>query len=191
MQRTTSLNYHHGNLEQAILDLGFASARKEGLAGLGVRKLAAAAGVTPGAIYRHFSNSEVIKAEVSKAARETLAKRMLAGLVGLTDAKQRLESLMNSYLDFAFTEKNLFAISSASCSETPRAPDEYSVWAIVIAAIEDLDQNGMLKTGTVDSNANFVWASAQGYATLVNQNGDSVSLTKEEFIEHLLAAVVL
>jgi AcrR family transcriptional regulator len=191
VQRTTSLNYHHGNLEQAILDLGFASARKEGLAGLGVRKLAAAAGVTPGAIYRHFSNSEVIKAEVSKAARETLAKRMLAGLVGLTDAKQRLESLMNSYLDFAFTEKNLFAISSASCSETPRAPDEYSVWAIVIAAIEDLDQNGMLKTGTVDSNANFVWASAQGYATLVNQNGDSVSLTKEEFIEHLLAAVVL
>ncbi len=185
------MNYHHGNLEQAILDLGFASARKDGLAGLGVRKLAAAAGVTPSAIYRHFSNSEVIKAEVSKAARETLAKRMLSGLADLTDAKQRLQSLMNSYLDFAFTEKNLFAISSASCSETPRAPDEYSIWGIVIAAIEDLDQNGMLKTGTVDSNANFVWAAAQGYATLVNQNGDSVSLTKEEFIEHLTAAVVL
>lgn len=185
------MNYHHGNLEQAILDLGFASARKEGLAGLGVRKLAAAAGVTPGAIYRHFSNSEVIKAEVSKAARETLAKRMLAGLGDLTDPKQRLQSLLNSYLDFAFTEKNLFAISSASCSETPRAPDEYSVWQIVIAAIEHLAEHGMLKTGTVASNANFVWASSQGYATLVNQNEDSVLLTKEEFIEHLTVAVVL
>ncbi len=185
------MNYHHGNLEQAILDLGFASARKEGLAGLGVRKLAAAAGVTPGAIYRHFSNSEVIKAEVSKAARETLAKRMMAGLGDLTDAKQRFQSLMHSYLDFALTEKNLFAISSASCSETPRAPDEYSVWQIVIAAIEHLAQNNMLKTGTVASNANFVWASAQGYATLVNQNEDSVSLTKEEFIEHLTVAVVI
>lgn len=185
------MNYHHGNLEQAILDLGFASARKDGLAGLGVRKLAAAAGVTPGAIYRHFKNSEVIKAEVSKAARETLAKKMLAELGDLTESKQRFQSLMHSYLNFAFTEKNLFAISSASCSETPRAPDEYSVWQIVIAAIDDLAQNGRLKTGTVESNANFVWASAQGYATLVNQNEDSVLLTKEEFIEHLTVAVVI
>ena len=184
------MTYHHGNLEQAILDLGFASARKNGLAGLGVRKLATAAGVTPGAIYRHFSNSEVIKAEVSKLARETLAKRMMSGLGNLTDAKKRFRSLMNSYLDFAFTEKNLFAISSASCSEPPRTPDKYSVWAIVIAAIEDLEKNELLKSGTVATNADFVWASAQGYAMLVNQSEDLVSLTKDEFIEHLTVAVI-
>ena len=185
------MSYHHGNLEQAILDLGFASARKNGLSGLGVRKLATAAGVTPGAIYRHFSNSEVIKAEVSKLARETLAKRMLSGLGDITDSKLRFQSLMRSYLDFASTEKNLFAISSASCSEKPKTPDEYSVWAIVIAAIEDLAQTGKLKTGTVETNADFVWASAQGYAVLVNQNEDLVSLTSEEFIEHITVAVVV
>ena len=191
MQTTTSLSYHHGNLEQAILDLGFASARKYGLAGIGVRKLAAEAGVTPGAIYRHFSNSEVIKAEVSKLASETLAKKMLSSLGDHTDAKQRFELLIESYLDFAYTEKSLFEISTAACSEPPKTPTAYSVWELVISAIEDLSQNGRLRTGTVTTNADFVWASAQGYAMLVNQNEDLVSLTREQFINHLTMAVVL
>jgi len=191
VEQTSTVNYHHGNLEQVILDLGLASARDSGQAGLGVRKLAAQAGVTPGSIYRHFSNSEAIKAEVSKLARETLAKKMLSGLGDLTDAKLRFQSLLETYLDFAFHEKNLFAISTASCSEPTKTPDEYSVWAIVVSAIEDLSQAGRLKTGTVASNTDFVWASAQGYATLVNQNQDIVSLTRDEFIEHLVSALIL
>jgi AcrR family transcriptional regulator len=190
MSSTASVSYHHGNLEKVILDLGFASARKNGIAGIGLRKLAAQAGVTPGAIYRHFSNSEVIKAEISKLASETLAKKMLTGLEGLSDPKLRFRSLIESYLDFAFTEKNLFEISTAACSEPPKTPDENSVWKIVIAAIEDLSLSGNLKTGTVASTGDFVWASAQGYATLVNQNEDLVSLTKEQFIEHLITAVI-
>ncbi len=185
------MSYHHGNLEQVIIDLGFLSARKNGLAGIGVRRLAAEAGVTPGAIYRHFSNSEVIKAEVSKLASETLAKRMLAVLENLIDAKKRFQALIESYLDFAYTERNLFEISTAACSEPPKTPNEYSVWAIVIAAIEDLSLSGRLRTGTTDSTADFVWASAQGYAMLVNQNEQIVSLTREQFIEHLTVAVVL
>ena len=185
------MTYHHGNLEQVILDLGLASARKSGQAGLGVRKLAAQAGVTPGSIYRHFSNNEAIKAEISKLARESLAKRMISSLENLTDAKLRFRALLEAYLAFAFDEKNLYAVSTAACSEPTKTPDEYSVWAIVISAIEDLSQAGRLKTGIVASNADFVWASAQGYATLVNLNPDVVSLTPDEFVDHLVSAVVL
>lgn len=190
MKTKTAAAYHHGDLEKEIINLGFASAKESGLAGLGVRKLAAAAGVSPGAIYNHFSNSEVIKAEVSKAARETLAKKMLSEAGNLTDARVRFQSLMRSYLDFAFTEKNLFAVASASCSEPPKTPDKYSVWAIVIGAIEDLAKEGILRTGTIATNANFVWASAQGFATLVNLNGKSVGLTKDELIDHITSAVI-
>jgi AcrR family transcriptional regulator len=187
---TATANYHHGNLESVILDLGFASARQNGISGLGVRKLAAEAGVTPSAIYRHFSNSEAIKAEISKIVRDTLAKKMLAGLIGVTDAKLRFRSLLESYLDFAFTEKHLFEISTASCSEKPKTPEEFSVWKIVLEEISNLSRLGLLKSGTTETTADFVWASAQGYASLANQPEDLLMLTREQFIDHLTAAVV-
>lgn len=190
MKTKSASSYHHGNLEKAIIDLGITSAKEQGLAGLGVRKLANAAGVSPGAIYKHFPNSEVIKAEVSKAAREALAKKMLSDAENISDARLRFQSLIASYLDFAFTQKNLFAVASASCSEPPKTPDEYSVWAIVIYAIEALDKEGILRTGTVATNADFVWASAQGFATLVNLNENLVELTRDGFIRHITSAVI-
>ena len=190
MNKTAAANYHHGNLESVILDLGFQSARRNGISGLGVRKLAGEAGVTPSAIYRHFSNSEAIKAEISKIVRETLAKKMLASLGGLTDPELRFRSLLESYLEFAFTEPHLFEISTASCSEEPKTPEEYSVWKIVLEEIANLSSQGLLKSGTTETTADFVWASAQGYALLANQTEDLLTLTRGQFIDHLTAAVI-
>jgi len=46
--------YHHGNLRHALLEAALVILERNGEAGLGLRDLARAVGVSPGAPYRHF-----------------------------------------------------------------------------------------------------------------------------------------
>ncbi len=53
-------NYHHGDLRRALLDAAFKVLQKGNENDLGVRELARQVGVTPTAVYRHFSNKEAL-----------------------------------------------------------------------------------------------------------------------------------
>ena len=48
--------YHHGDLRNALLEAALLILEREGEAGLGLRDLARAVGVSPAAPYRHFDN---------------------------------------------------------------------------------------------------------------------------------------
>ncbi len=51
-------SYHHGDLRRALLEWGLALLEEADGADLALRKLARLAGVSPGAVYRHFANKE-------------------------------------------------------------------------------------------------------------------------------------
>lgn len=107
---STSLNapYHHGNLRQALLEAALIILQKEGEAGLGLRDLARAVGVSPAAPYRHFDS----RAALLEALAVTGFQRFTAAMeaVASSDAPDKMAAMGKTYMLFALENADLFRL---------------------------------------------------------------------------------
>jgi AcrR family transcriptional regulator len=186
MTKVKAKSYHHGNLDQALLDAGLKEAKMTGTRNLGVNSLAKDVDVSPMAVYRHFSSGEALRANISQAAREVLAKRMLVDLGDATGARERFRATGRSYIQFALDEPGLFAAAFVTCDAPPRREDEPSAWIIFQDSILDLCNKGLLEVTEVEQVAAFAWSSVHGYATLAVGNDPKRPKTSQKIIDDLL-----
>jgi len=74
----TRISYHHGNLGAALLEAGERLLAEEGAAGLSLRSVAKAAGVSHTAPYRHFADKQGLLAALAKIGFGRLRDGMAA-----------------------------------------------------------------------------------------------------------------
>ena len=105
--KKTASEYHHGDLQSALITAGLRQVEKNGLNSLGLRQLAVETGVSPAAVYKHFQDLDHLKACIAKASREILGSMMLKSLKQLPeepktklDALKRLRATGSAYIDF-------------------------------------------------------------------------------------------
>ena len=81
--RTTMENkaYHHGNLQEALMEEGIAMIHEEGAAQFSLRKLAKRVGVSPTACYNHYENVE----DLQKSMRQYVTERFCNALKQVTE----------------------------------------------------------------------------------------------------------
>lgn len=158
--------YHHGNLEEALLQVGMKEAKATGSRNLGVTHLARLVDVTPMAVYRHFPSGENLKAAISQQAREALATRMASAVAKESDVKKRFMATGREYIRFGLEEPGLFSVAFVSCSELPSRPDDPSARTILHDAILDLCNEGLVKTEEVKLVAHFAWSIVHGFTML-------------------------
>ena len=72
--------YHHGNLRQALVDAALVLIEDKGPTGFTLSEAAKTAGVTPAAVYRHFSGREDLIAEAARQGYEIFVVHTLASL---------------------------------------------------------------------------------------------------------------
>jgi AcrR family transcriptional regulator len=158
--------YHHGNLEEALLQVGMKEAKATGSRNLGVTHLARLVDVTPMAVYRHFPSGENLKAAISLQAREALATRMASAVAKESDVKKRFMATGREYIRFGLEEPGLFSVAFVNCSELPSRPDDPSARTILHDAILDLCNEGLVATEEVESVAHFAWSIVHGFTML-------------------------
>lgn len=191
MKKTT---YHHGDLEQALLNVGVSEARASGSRNLGVTHLAKLVSVSPMAVYRHFANGDSLKAEISQRAREELARRMLAGASKESDAKQRFQAMGRAYIQFGLDERGLFSVAFMDCAEQPKREDNPDSWLIFQDAVLDLCNAGYINPADVEGVSAVAWSTVHGFATLAGGT-DGIRPSKTEsaidnLMERLWAGIV-
>ena len=104
--KKSASEFHHGDLQAALVMAGMRHVEKLGLNSLGLRQLALVTGVSPTAVYRHFADLEHLKASVAKASRETLGKMMVDALKSVPTSKtskgaiDRFLAIGGAYIDF-------------------------------------------------------------------------------------------
>ena len=81
---------------------------KEGPAAVSMRRIAAAVGITPMAIYHHFPNREALLKSVTDREFEKLAAFMDARQNSRHHGGSRLLRVMDYYIDYAFTRPKVF-----------------------------------------------------------------------------------
>ncbi|MEM9395408.1 MAG: TetR/AcrR family transcriptional regulator [Pseudomonadota bacterium] len=94
--------YHHGNLRQALVDAALVLIEEKGPTGFTLSEAAKSAGVTPAAVYRHFSGREELIAECALQGHAVFADLMeFAFNDGAPSALAAFEATGRAYLAFA------------------------------------------------------------------------------------------
>lgn len=94
--------YHHGNLRQALVEAALQLIEKKGPEGFVLSEAAKQAGVTPAAVYRHFSGKEDLIAEAARQGYEIFTDVMqFAYDSGQPSALAAFEATGRAYLAFA------------------------------------------------------------------------------------------
>ncbi|MBL4584228.1 MAG: TetR/AcrR family transcriptional regulator [Pseudomonadales bacterium] len=108
----TNKNYHHGNLRSALVEQAIKLLEEKGLAGLSLRRVARAAGVSQAAPYNHFKNKRDLLSAVAAKGFERFGQRMQqeaqASVSNDSGANHYVAGLGKGYVMFALDNPSLY-----------------------------------------------------------------------------------
>jgi len=173
--KKSDAEFHHGDLQAALVIAGLRHVEKHGLNSLGLRQLALVTGVSPTAVYRHFTDLEHLKAAVAKASRETLGKMMLDALKSAPANKTakgaiaRFLAIGGAYIDFGIKKSNLYEIAFI-CFESPELePDSPNPWDLLMSSLTELKEFECLSNNNFKTAPMIAWSMVHGFAGLAAQ----------------------
>src|SRR5918998_2698804 len=160
--------YHHGNLKEALIEAARRFIAERGLGGFTLVDAAKLAGVTPAALYRHFSGRDALVSEVAGRGFALLAERLGRAVRGGGTPLERFTRLGEAYLAFAEEEPGYYAAMFSARPDAPAAagaPADGSAYALLVDALSATFPEGF---GRVDPRfiALEVWSLSHGIATL-------------------------
>jgi AcrR family transcriptional regulator len=157
---------------RSLSDAAVESHREHGLEGVKIRTIATRAGVSPGAIYRHYRNREELLAEVVRRGFDQLAQYMHRGLEG-SDVLDRLRQMERAYFDFAVENPKVYE-TIFMIPEIPgmrRYPGDYThrrsaTFQIIVDRVTECIQAGLLRRGDRLEIALTIWAHMHGIMSI-------------------------
>jgi AcrR family transcriptional regulator len=173
--KKSDAEFHHGDLQAALVTAGLRHVEKHGLNSLGLRQLALVTGVSPTAVYRHFADLEHLKAAVGKASRETLGKMMADALKAAPTSKsskgaiQRFLAIGGAYIDFGIKKSNLYEIAFICFDSPDLEPTSPSPWEILMKSLAELNELGCLSDKNFKTAPTIAWSMVHGFAGLAAQ----------------------
>ena len=182
---STSANspYHHGNLRQALLEAALIILEKEGEAGLGLRDLARAVGVSAAAPYRHFDSRAALLEALAVTGFQRFSAAMEAVAAG--DPPDAMAAMGKTYVLFALSNANLFRLMFSPQLKKDGRP---GLRMAADAAFDTLRHvvGGDMQTGRIKALA--AWAKVHGLSILLLDG--QIALRAGEDTEALIAEII-
>jgi len=161
--------YHHGELDEALLEAAEVQLEKDGPAGLSLRKLGRQLGVTPGAPYRHFEDKDALLAALATRGFQRLRQTMLNSQEGAIQAEERLRRSGVGYLEFASEHPELFRLMFGWMPARD-VPELCDAGDAAFAAYEEIlqacEKEGVLTRSVRDAGL-LAWSAVHGAAFLL------------------------
>lgn len=157
---------------------------RAGIAGFSLRRVGAAAGVTPMAVYWHFDSREDLLAAVATESFAVWQKR--AGRIAVRDPIAWLRRLAVEYLRFSieapqhFDACFVFRASRHRRRVADFRADRSGVVALMVDRIATAQAQGRLAAGDPLEIAFSLWAEAHGLVML--RRSDGITLSSRAFL---------
>ncbi|MHA6299539.1 TetR/AcrR family transcriptional regulator [Devosia sp. CAU 1758] len=183
MSTSSNSPYHHGNLRQALLEAGLIILEKQGEAGLGLRDLARAVGVSPAAPYRHFDSRAALLEALAVTGFQRFAARMEA--VAASDPDNAMAAMGKTYVVFALQNANLFRLMFSPQLKKEARP---GLSMAADAAFDTLRHaiGGDVESGRIRALA--AWAKVHGLAVLLLDG--QIAIRAGEDTEALIGEII-
>jgi AcrR family transcriptional regulator len=153
----------------------------EGAAGVSMRRVAAAVGITPMAIYRHFPNRAALLRAVAERGRVELTDRWKQG-EPRDNPRAELRRTLNGLLDFALEQPRLYALLHEHQGDGNGGDfrsDDSPVLHAVATAVDEGMHRGMFAPDDVAEVALSIAAMMHGLISM--QHADRLGLSDPEF----------
>lgn len=173
--------YRHGDLREALIAAGLEMASAGGPDAVVLREATRAAGVSPNAAYRHFTDRQALVLAVSAAAQGIAADRMSAEVDAVqrtadasSIARARFRAVGLGYLAFARESPGLFRTAftvpdDLSNSQSPDATGRGGAtpFQILSATLDDLVSTGVLPAERRPGAELLAWSTVHGLGMLI------------------------
>lgn len=157
---------------RAILDAAVTVYGRAGVPGFSMRAVAAEAGITATAIYRHYPDKQALALALVERAREMLGSCLLEGVRG-SDSLERLWSCGEGYIRFAREHPQLYRLlfldplqDSLPDARVIHDHDDAVPYRFVIDRIREAMADGRLRPDDPARVGLSVWAHLHGVCAL-------------------------
>ncbi len=144
---------------------------RDGAGAVSMRRVAAAVGLTPMAIYRHFPSREALLKRIGDDSFDAIVRHWDARGRG-GDVLERLLAVQRIYLDYALAHPHLFDHAfSMPRGDARRFPEDFRARRsptlnVVADAVDDAMRAGVLRSDDVWDVAMTLWAHTHGLIAL-------------------------
>ncbi len=164
--------YHHGHLRQVLIETAVRLIDSNGLEQLSVREVARAAGVSPGAPFRHFATRTALLTAVAEQSMDRFEAEIAAALAATEGEPplRRFRAIGTGFLRWAFANPVPFQVISARTvidfeGSSLRARND-AIRGRMVALLREAEAAGQLRGGTPEQLAVSGRAVAYGVARM-------------------------
>lgn len=184
--------YHHGDLKNALIQVGVKILSKDGIGGLSLRKVAQEAGVSHAAPYAHFADKQALIAAISTEGFRILFEQLSEVREKYqADPRRQLVEAAWVYVQFAQNDPAHFRVTFSSAVEREK---EYPAlvemtgksFGQVVKIVEACQASGVLRSGPVDVMAVSVWSIVHGFASLLIEGQISHTIFERMSVRNML-----
>lgn len=162
--------YHHGDLRAALINAALTMLEQDGSAGLSLRAVAKAVGVSEAAPYHHFADKEALERALAAEGFERLTDRLTGALMSSGHGED-LHSLAAAYVGFALDARGLFRLMSRQPLDRAQSDELAALSEGALTPLAAAVARRMLPWGAdadiVGFAAMTLWTQLQGLAEIL------------------------
>jgi AcrR family transcriptional regulator len=162
--------YHHGNLQEVLLESTISLIAEVGPAGFTLREVARRAGVSHNAPYRHFRDKDALLANVAAQGYKELAQAMRRVADRESDALEALKQAGLAYISFALRRPEHFTVMFEAQFSKDSNPEAVAAsehaFAVLIGLVRNCREKGQIPIESDLDFALLAWTMVHGIAKL-------------------------
>ena len=187
MLDTKDQNYHHGNVKNELVTTAMRLMEVEDLEKISLRRLAREIGVTPAAVYNHFSSKQEMMATVKSRAFDKMHEYLKHNCIDHAEPEREFEEICQAYIDFSQQHPSLFDVlfsvrvspessESIISAASDNRPDRLG---IIIKRLYDKHKIPITEDRLVLSTVS-IWAQLHGLVTLSNSGAILIAISRSD-----------
>jgi AcrR family transcriptional regulator len=162
--------YHHGNLQEALLQSAIRLIAEVGPTAFTLREVARQAGVSHNAPYRHFQDKGALLAAVATQGYGELTAAMLEAASRESNVRDRLKHAGLAYVSFALRRPEHFTVmfdAPFPKQKHPEAADAAErAFSVLVSLVKGCQEKKQLMSGDSLDLALLAWSMVHGVAKL-------------------------
>jgi len=164
--------YHHGDLQRAMLEQALRTIQTDGVETLTLRAVGEQLGVSRTALYRHFSDKQALLAAVGREGFRRLRIALTAAWDEHGRGRPGFEAMGVAYVRFAAAHpayyRVMFGRFVESCSKDAAFVEEAgAAFRVLVDSIVEQQRAGLVRPDDPSILARFVWSVVHGMAMLI------------------------
>ncbi len=179
-----------------ILDAAKRLFADEGVAHVTMRRIAAAVGVSPTALYMHFTDKDAILLAIAQDTFSDLVERLQAAPEPNAPPLDRLRAGLRAYAAFGLARPDEYRLTLMTRFLPPRAeksrvlPVADQSFAILQGTVIDLMRAGQFRPGNADQVAELIWATMHGVTALLLDKPDHLCTAPATLIDFAIDTLI-